>query len=443
MSNKILETQEKLKELGYFCSEELAKKILLFKSAGEKNLKNIPTLLLQGKSGAGKTFLAETFAELIGSEYDECFIQCFPRMGAENFQLDINAEGFIRQDADNLIKKGVLLKAIEISHKGPVLLTIDELDKARPEVDSFLLDFAENGRLSTGTEVFRKGEFPLYIIITSNDKREIDDALINRCRKVEVPRPEKELFLEILKLPQDHYLGWIYDQCPDFSIRQAKQYLEDLKELDVEFDEDALSQYINLDDIEVRTLSDIQQVAKLEEGTLEFEIPELETCQINLSAINSDVVPIWVDLLKNSGENFDIISRESNSYGSNEENIYVNVKSVKQLETLKKYGLTGLNYSGWFEYDLLDEQNDPNSIIWAQNKSEKNGTRFGLKVEDDKMFKIAMNRGSTFVYLDSNNGRTLEGFLGLPEEINEEYETDSEYDNDRDYYDDDDQYDYD
>ena len=31
-------------------------------------------------------------------------------------------------------------------------IIIDELDKARPEVDSFLLDFLENGRLTTGTD---------------------------------------------------------------------------------------------------------------------------------------------------------------------------------------------------------------------------------------------------------------------------------------------------
>ena len=88
-----------------------------------------------GKSGAGKTFLAETFSKMIGAE--EKFVQCFPRMGTENFQYDVNIEGVMKQDADNSIKEGILLQALQQSKVSPVVLIIDELDKARPEVDSF------------------------------------------------------------------------------------------------------------------------------------------------------------------------------------------------------------------------------------------------------------------------------------------------------------------
>ena len=56
MSEKIDEIQQKLKEHGYFASKDLAKLVLLFDEAGKRNRKSIPTLLLQGKSGAGKLF---------------------------------------------------------------------------------------------------------------------------------------------------------------------------------------------------------------------------------------------------------------------------------------------------------------------------------------------------------------------------------------------------
>ena len=284
MSEKIQETQERLKKLGYFASEDLAKIILLFEAAGKKGKKSIPTLLLQGKSGAGKTFLAETFSQMIGA--DEKFVQCFPRMGTENFQYDVNIEGVMKQDADSSIKAGILLQALQQSQKGPVVLVIDELDKARPEVDSFLLDFLENGRLTTGTDTYEKGQYPIYTFVTSNDKREIDDALLNRSKRVEVPRPSKELFLEILGLPENHYVGYIYDKCPDFSIRQARQYIEDLEVLGTEIDEDALSQYINLDELDVMSIADLQHIAEMENDDLEFELPDLERCCITLNSNN-------------------------------------------------------------------------------------------------------------------------------------------------------------
>lgn len=426
MSEKIQETQQKLKDLGYFASKDLAKIVFLFEASGKRDRRSIPTLLLQGKSGVGKTFLAETFSKMIGA--DEKFVQCFPRMGTENFQLDVNFEGVIKQDADNSIKAGILLQTLQQSHKSPVVLVLDELDKARPEVDSFLLDFLENGRLTTGTDTYERGKFPIYTFITSNDKREIDDALINRSKKVEILRPIREVFLEILNLPEDHYLGWIYDKCPDFSIRQARQYLEDLEVLGTELDEDALSQYINLDELELNSLADLQHLEKLENGGLEVNLPDLESCQINLSRIDSDLVPIWVNLLKNSGEKFELESKEENNYYGRTGDIYVNIKSTHQLKILKQYGLSDVSYSGWFVHELLDDDIESKNIRWVENKS-KNGTRFGLKINGDRMYKIAINRGVTLVYLDSSDN-TLEHFLGKEDyEIEQEYTTDSEYDN--------------
>ena len=39
---------------------------------------------------------------------------------------------------------------------------------------------------------------------------------------------------------ENHYLGYIYDKCPNFSIRQARQYIEDLEVLGAEIDEDII-----------------------------------------------------------------------------------------------------------------------------------------------------------------------------------------------------------
>ena len=429
MSEKIQETQSRLKELGYFASEDLAKIVLLFEAAGKRDKKSIPTLLLQGKSGAGKTFLAETFSQMIGA--DEKFVQCFPRMGTENFQYDVNIEGVMKQDADSSIKAGILLQALQQSQKSPVVLVIDELDKARPEVDSFLLDFLENGRLTTGTDTYEKGKFPIYTFITSNNKREIDEALINRSKRVEIPRPSKDLFLEILGLPENHYLGYIYDKCPNFSIRQARQYIEDLEVLGKKIDEEALSQYINLDELDVKSLADLQRISEMENGDLEFELPDLERCYITITSNNQEG---WVKLFQDGNKgNFRLYSDDNE-----QDKIYVDIDTIEQLQMASQYmDFDDYNnrYKGWFEYSLSDEEIQSDNIVWAGNKSKKDGTRFGIKIEGDKMFRIAMNKGNTFVYLDSASPNTLESFLGQQkDEIEQEYDTDTEYgDAGRDY----------
>ena len=429
MSEKIQETQSRLKELGYFASEDLAKIVLLFEAAGKRDKKSIPTLLLQGKSGAGKTFLAETFSQMIGA--DEKFVQCFPRMGTENFQYDVNIEGVMKQDADSSIKAGILLQALQQSQESPVVLVIDELDKARPEVDSFLLDFLENGRLTTGTDTYEKGKFPIYTFITSNDKREIDEALINRSKRVEVPRPSKDLFLEILGLPENHYLGYIYDKCPNFSIRQARQYIEDLEVLGTDIDEEALSQYINLDELDVMSLADLQRISEMENGDLEFELPDLERCYITITSNNQEG---WVKLFQDGNKgNFRLYSDDNE-----QDRMHVDIDTIEQLQMASQYMDFDdyyNRYKGWFEYSLSDEEIQADSIIWAGNKSKKDGTRFGIKIEGDKMFRIAMNKGNTFVYLDSASPNTLESFLGQQkDEIEQEYDTDTEYGDDgRDY----------
>lgn len=431
MSDKIQETQEKLKDLGYFASEDLAKKVLLFEAAGKREKKSIPTLLLQGKSGAGKTFLAETFSQMIGAE--EKFVQCFPRMGTENFQYDVNIEGVMKQDADSSIKEGILLQALQQSKESPVVLVIDELDKARPEVDSFLLDFLENGRLTTGTDTYEKGQYPIYTFITSNDKREIDEALLNRSKKVEVPRPSKDLFLEILGLPDNHYLGYVYDKCPNFSIRQAKQYIEDLEILGAEIDEDALSQYINLDELDVMSLDDLQHANEMENGSLEFEVPDLERCYITINANNQQG---WAKIFEEGNKGKFKIYSDDEEQGR----FYVNIDTIDQLKMASEnmeFDNYDNRYKGWFEYSLTDDEIQSDKIVWAGNKNY--GTRFGIKVEGDNMFRIAINKGNTFVYLDSDSPNTLEAFLSQKKDENEQkkYETDSEYNNEGKGYDDD------
>ena len=417
MNEKIKNTQDKLKKFGYFSNENLSKLVYLFEESGKRNNKSIPTLLLKGKSGAGKTFLAETFAKMIDA--DERFVQCFPRMGTENFQYDVDIENVMKQNPDKSIKPGILLQALEKSKEKAVVLVIDELDKTRPDVDSFLLDFLENGRLTTGTDTYIKGEYPIYTFITSNDKREIDDALLNRSKIVEVDRPDKELFLEILGLPKEHYLGYFYDRCPDFSIRQAKQYLEDLEVLDEDIDIDVLSQYINLNGNETLSIYDMNYISEFENKGLEIEVPELHSMKIEIDEGNNRNFFKIAKRHKNLGIKFE-------SYDENRYRIYIN--NIKQLRELQPIFNDYDYFSGWIE-DSVDMEKD--NIIWADNIDNKTGTKFGLELINDEIFKVARNGGKKFVYLDSNQMELYLNKKHLNKDDVDDYDdfkTDDDYD---------------
>ena len=415
MNEKIQNTQNKLKEFGYFSNENLSKLVYLFEEAGKRNNKNIPTLLLRGKSGAGKTFLAETFSKMINA--DEKFVQCFPRMGTENFQYDVDIESVMKQNPDKAIKPGILLQALEKSKEKPVVLVIDELDKTRPDVDSFLLDFLENGRLTTGTDTYIKGEYPIYTFITSNDKREIDDALLNRSKIVEVDRPDKELFLEILGLPKEHYLGYFYDRCPDFSIRQAKQYLEDLEVLDEDIDIDVLSQYVSLDKNETLSMYDMNYISELENKGVDIEVPDLVSMGLE---INEDNIKEFMEV----AEDVKKLGVKLNSYSCDRYKV-----SIENMEQLKKLSfiLNDSNaYSGWVEDSIDNSDND--NILWADNIDKETKSRFGLEVLNDEVFKVASYGGKKYVYLHPQD---IDKYLNkdfVDKDDMENLETDSDYD---------------
>ena len=371
---------------------------------------------------------------------DEKFVQCFPRMGTENFQYDVNIEGVIKQDPDKSLKEGVLLQALNSSKEGPVVLVIDELDKARPEVDSFLLDFLENGRLTTGTDTYTKGEHSIYTFITSNDKREIDDALLNRSKRVEVPRPEKELFLEILGLPKNHYLGYVYDKCPDFSIRQARQYLEDLEVLGEKIDEQALSQYINLGELEINTLDDLQKMREIDDENFEVHINELQKCKIEIRTdLYESDAEAWNNFLSKHSKEYEFISEEEN-YGELERKLYVVVPTLEKLKLLREEGVDFTGYAGWFEFEKEKEKMTDEDIVWAGNVEDKQGTKFGLV--KNGLFKVVEKNEKTYIFLDSDTRSEIEKYERCQqnkediekedpiEETVEEYEVDEDYEKD-------------
>src|SRR5207302_7613551 len=95
-----------------------------------------------------------------------------------------------------------LLSAIQAEQ--PVVLLIDEIDKAEPEFEAFLLEVLSDFQVSVpelGT--VRAKHIPL-VVLTSNNARELSDGLKRRCLHlfIDFPAPAEELAIIRLKVPE-------------------------------------------------------------------------------------------------------------------------------------------------------------------------------------------------------------------------------------------------
>lgn len=145
----------------------------------------IPSALILGEPGAGKTSYGKWVADQLKAKF--IFAPCYDGVGAEqlvyNWDLGTLVDAMTDEQTKgrDAMKDGYLLQALKASQKGLVVLLIDEIDKAKPSVDTFLLSFLQECMLNdpiTGPVHGIKGN--IFIMFTSNERRELEDALDRR-----------------------------------------------------------------------------------------------------------------------------------------------------------------------------------------------------------------------------------------------------------------------
>jgi MoxR-like ATPase len=171
-------------------------------------------LLVEGPAGVGKTELARALAGALNTELIR--LQCYPGLDESKALYEWNYQRqllFIQSQKSDWqeVKSGVytpdflldrpVLKAF--TSPTPVVLLIDELDKGDDELESFLLEALSDYQLSIpeyGTITAR--HIP-YVIITSNNSRDLGDAMKRRCLHLYIhyPDPEEEEALIQINLP--------------------------------------------------------------------------------------------------------------------------------------------------------------------------------------------------------------------------------------------------
>lgn len=98
--------------------------------------------------------------------------------------------------SDTFLEPRPLLKALRSDE--PVVLLIDEIDKADQEFEAFLLELLSDFQISIPELGTIKARHQPLVFLTSNDQRELSDALKRRCLHLYIPYPDAELERRIL-----------------------------------------------------------------------------------------------------------------------------------------------------------------------------------------------------------------------------------------------------
>ena len=247
IADSVSSIKEHFERHRYICSDEIATAVFLAYKLKKPGL-------IEGPPGVGKTELAKPASEMFALPLVR--LQCYEgldeskaiyewKYGKQLLYTQVlkealdevlqGAKGFSQSVAklhefgdiffsNEFLEPRPLLKAIR-EENGCVLL-IDEIDKADHEFESLLLEILSDYQISIpeiGT--VKATTEPPIVFLTSNNTREISDALKRRCLHLYIPFPDTDLESRIIEAR--------VPEIPPELKRQLVQFIQELRQLDL------------------------------------------------------------------------------------------------------------------------------------------------------------------------------------------------------------------
>jgi MoxR-like ATPase len=289
MFDSIEEVQKRLLDQSYIAGKKIATVVYLASKLNKP-------VLVEGPAGVGKTELAKVVAAAVGRPLIR--LQCYEGLDeskalyeweyskqllytqmlrdkisdviAGTKTLKEASERIAGQDdvffSERFIVARPLLKAI--TSPEPVLLLIDEVDKSDPEFEAFLLEVLSDYTVSVPEVGTIQAKHLPLVFLTSNDAREMTDALKRRCLHLHIDFPSTEEEVRILELKVPGIGHRLVEDIVELVQRVRKLDLKKTPSISETLDWARALMVLNADELEAELVNDTMNVILKHQGDI-------------------------------------------------------------------------------------------------------------------------------------------------------------------------------